>query len=78
MRVRMTVQVSGMRNGAEWPPRGGVIDLPDDEALQHIQADMAVPAGDDGPETATAPAADVETRGPLTTQTGPAKRAKRS
>lgn len=78
MRVRMTVQVSGMRNGAEWPPRGGTIDLPDDEARQYIEANMAVPAGESEPETATAPTADVETRGPLTTQTGPAKRAKRT
>lgn len=78
MRVRMTVQVSGMRNGTEWPPRGGTIDLPEDEALQYIGANMAVPAVESGPETATAPAADVETRGPLTTQTGPGRRARRT
>lgn len=39
----MRVDVSGSRNGAEWPPRGSVIDLPDDEAAQYCAAGMAEP-----------------------------------
>lgn len=77
MRVKMTVDMSGTRNGAPWPPRGTPVELPDDEARQYIDADMAVPAGKEPPETATMPTDDLETRGgPLTTRTGPTKRAK--
>jgi hypothetical protein len=33
MLVRMLERILGTRNGVAWPPRGGVIDLPDAEAL---------------------------------------------
>jgi hypothetical protein len=33
MLVRMLERILGTRNGVAWPPRGGVIDLPDTEAL---------------------------------------------
>jgi hypothetical protein len=33
MLVRMLERILGTRNGVTWPPRGGVIDLPDAEAL---------------------------------------------
>jgi hypothetical protein len=33
MLVRMLERILGTRNGVAWPPRGGVIDLPDSEAL---------------------------------------------
>lgn len=74
MRVKMTVDMSGTRNGEPWPPRGTAIDLPDAEALQYISADMAKPAGEEPAETATMPTEDVETRGPVTTKTGPTAR----
>jgi len=32
--VRMTIHVTGTRNGVEWPYKGGTIDLPHDEAVQ--------------------------------------------
>jgi len=73
MKVRMTVDVSGTRNGEPWPPRGTVIDLPDDEAIHYCQQNMAVPAVDDGVEKAVRPDEDVEVRA-LTTDTGPVKR----
>lgn len=76
MRVKMKVDMSGTRDGAPWPPRGTVVDLPDDEALQYLNADMAVPAGETDAETATMPTDDVETRGPVTTKSGPVKRTK--
>nr|MDT0658031.1 hypothetical protein [Micromonospora sp. DSM 115978] len=80
MRVRMKGQISGSRNGVPWPPKGGVIDLPDDEAAQLCDAGMATPVTGDEVETATAPTGDVETRetSGLTTKTGPAKRSTRS
>jgi hypothetical protein len=43
VKVRMRVQVSGQRNGEEWPPRGSVMELPDDEAVGYCQAGMAEP-----------------------------------
>lgn len=80
MRVTMTVDLSGTRNGQPWPPRGTVIDLPDAEAQQYIAAGMAKPAGDEvepatgDVETAAMPDNDVEKRSPVTTKSGPAKR----
>lgn len=75
MKVRMKVDVSGTRNGQEWPRRGSIVDLPDAEAIQMCEAGMAVPVVDDDVETATLPA-DEESR-PLTTRTGPTKRGKK-
>ena len=36
MKVRMKVQITGTRNGEKWPPVGGVIDLPTEEAEGYI------------------------------------------
>ena len=75
MRVVMTVDQSGMRNGQDWPPRGTPIDLPDDEALGYIKGGMARPADkEDDVEKAVAPTEDVENRGGLTKKTGPVKK----
>jgi hypothetical protein len=67
MQVRMKVQPSGTRDGVEWPARGSVMDLPDDEAVSYINANMAeaVTTFGDDVETAT-PKAAVEERAPLT------------
>ncbi len=70
MRVRMKVDISGTRQGQEWPPRGSVIDLPDDEAAGYCSAGMAEPvAVFNEPELSGPPAP--ETRGPLTKAKGP-------
>lgn len=53
MRVKMRGQISGTRDGKDWPAPGEVIDLPDAEAVQLIGQHMAEPAGDDDVETAT-------------------------
>ena len=37
MRVRMNVELSGTRDGQDWPAKGGVVDLPEDQA-QHLVA----------------------------------------
>lgn len=56
----MTIQPSGTRNGEDWPARGSVIDLPDAEALDYINAGMAVAVATFPAEveTATAPKVD--------------------
>ena len=41
MRVRLLVEVSGSRNGEPWPKRGEVMDLPDAEAVDMLNARMA-------------------------------------
>lgn len=87
MKVRMLLPVSGTCNGEPWPRGGEVADLPDEQAQQAIDAEIAVkvPAdtkvtteptwGEVAYETATAP--DAEVTGALTTASGPAKRASR-
>lgn len=75
MKVRMKVDVSGNRDGQSWPPRGGVIDLPDEEGVQLCSNGMAVPVSskDEGVETAVLSKSDVEVRQtPLTTESAAA------
>jgi hypothetical protein len=45
MKVKTTGQISGSRDGVEWPPAGSEIDLPQDEALSLINSGMARPVG---------------------------------
>lgn len=53
----MKVQLSGTRDGREWPARGSEIDLPHAEAVDYINAGMAeaVTTFPAEPETATPP-----------------------
>lgn len=44
MKVRLIFSISGTRNGEPWPARGGIIDLPADEAHNLISNGYAVPA----------------------------------
>jgi hypothetical protein len=46
MRVRLLGDISGTRDGVNWPPRGSEIDLPDDEAAGLCGQGMAVPVVD--------------------------------
>lgn len=41
MEVRMTTKIQGSRNGEYWPEINGVIDLPDGEAMDLINAGLA-------------------------------------
>ncbi|HVK34447.1 MAG TPA: hypothetical protein VM428_02220 [Microlunatus sp.] len=60
----MKVVISGTRDGATWPEKGGEIDLPDDEAAQLLRDGRAEPvAVEPVEETATAPD-DAETAAP--------------
>lgn len=54
MKVKLVVQLSGTRDGADWPPVGSVVDLPDVEARNMVDAGIAV-------ETDDAQESDVET-----------------
>ncbi|MBO0917534.1 hypothetical protein [Streptomyces laculatispora] len=74
MKVRMKVQMSGTRNGEEWPARGEVADLPTGEA-QHLVAsgiaEEASAVSEPEVETATAPnTAEKRTSGRKTTGKG--------
>ena len=53
MKVTMKVQVSGTRNGEDWPAPGQVVDLPDAEAVSLINQGMAVPVEEIPAESAT-------------------------
>jgi hypothetical protein len=44
MRIEMRAQLSGTRDGVEWPAPGEVVDLPDDEAAQLIADGLAQPS----------------------------------
>lgn len=46
MNVRLTTQISGTRNGADWPAPGSVVDLPEAEARDLIGSGQAVDAND--------------------------------
>ncbi len=60
MQVTLEVFISGPRDGAPWPPKGTVIDLPDAEAEDMIRAGQATPYTAP-PETAVAPAPETTT-----------------
>ena len=64
MLVTMIGEISGSRDGVPWPPIGGSIDLPEDEAMNLIANRMAIPTVDPerGVERAVVDAAPVETR----------------
>lgn len=49
MKVKMLFQISGTRNGVDWPAPGETVDLPDDEAAELVaQGQAAVTdTGDD-------------------------------
>lgn len=40
--VRLLIHISGTRNGEDWPPAGGRIDLPDQEAEDMVRNGYAV------------------------------------
>lgn len=60
--VRMLVQLSGSRDGAEWPARGAILECPAEEAAQLVGSALAVPfAGAPAPVESAAVSPDVET-----------------
>jgi hypothetical protein len=61
MKIRMKTAVSGSRNGELWPPRGGTLEVPDDEAAALCSNGMAEPVAADEVEKAV-PEDDSEKR----------------
>lgn len=66
MKVRMLRTISGFRDGVEWPPLGGVLDVPEAEAddlerigvVERVSAKSTITAevaAAPEPETAAAP-----------------------
>lgn len=82
MQIRLKVQISGTRNGQDWPRRGSVIELPDDEAAQYCAAGMAEPvAAFRNMEKAVVEVAQEQRVGSppgLTTRNGPTKKGSRN
>ena len=72
MKIRMLADVSGTRNGKDWPKRGEVVDLPDDEAKDLITSRMAAEVGDKEAEAAVKAQNEATT---LTTAGGPVESA---
>lgn len=64
MRIRLLGDISGTRDGVNWPPRGSEMDLPDDEAAALCGQQMAEPVVDleAGVERAVVDDAHVERR----------------
>lgn len=58
MKVRMKFRIEGTRNGLRWPEAGGVIDLPDAEAVDLLSQGFAEPVEEEKPEKAVAKKAE--------------------
>ena len=43
MRIRMKVQISGTRDGQDWPAPGGELDVPDAEGATLCEQGAAIP-----------------------------------
>lgn len=71
MRVRLIGEMSGTRDGQQWPSRGSTVDLPDDEALMLVRNRMAVLVAEVPVETAVV-AADADEERALTTESAAA------
>ena len=62
MRVEMTTQISGTRNGEEWPAPGALLEVPDHEGESLVLAGYAKEATD-APTPEPAPVPVVEEDG---------------
>lgn len=59
MKVRMKINISGTRDGQDWPSIGECIVVPDAEGADLCAAGYAEPVADIKPEKATAPATEL-------------------
>lgn len=86
MRVAMKIGISGYRDGQEWPPAGGTIDLPESEARTLVDIgyaeEIAVgsiephPAVDHQPSTAVAAEAGSNDNGSVSATDRPRRKPK--
>jgi len=62
MKVKIAADMSGTRNGQDWPKRGTVMDLPDDEARTMLDNGTAkeLDADDPEPEPVTGASTEAE------------------
>lgn len=61
MKVKMKVEITGTRDGVEWPARGEELEVSDEEGRDLCASGVAEPVKEDKTEKATAPKS--ETRG---------------
>ncbi|MGW3427498.1 DUF7302 family protein [Streptomyces melanosporofaciens] len=64
MQVRMKATLSGTRDGEAWPERGGVVELPDEEAAHLCAAGLAEAVSDAPAEETATPESKPETATP--------------
>lgn len=62
MKVRLKLEMSGMRHGVPWPAYGETLEVEDAEGAQLCRAGIAEPVVDDEVRTAVMP--EPEKRGP--------------
>lgn len=58
MRIRMKVNLSGTRNGEDWPRAGEITDIPTGEAQHLVASGIAEDATGPAPKVETAAAPD--------------------
>lgn len=63
MRIRMKGVIAGPRNGVDWPPVGGELDVPDEEGASLCASGLAEPVAVVKEERAVAPEPE-KRRGP--------------
>ena len=73
MHVKMNATISGTRDGEDWPAKGSIVDLPEQEARDLIFAGLAIEVDTAAPETATVEPAETAT----TTSKRPSRAAKK-
>jgi hypothetical protein len=61
MFVRMLFEIQGTRNGKPWPRRGGLIELPADEAKRLVEQGLAAHIDAPVALTEAIPALEIET-----------------
>ncbi|GAB3884572.1 hypothetical protein [Terrabacter terrigena] len=78
MKVRLTSEISGSRDGKPWPAAGEEIDLPADEAASLVASGAAVPAGRGAGDVETAVVLDPATEARVKHATTTRERSSRS
>ena len=66
--VRMRVQITGTRDGADWPPPGAVLEVSEEEAQHLLQMGVADHGGSNPEVSHTAPTVDEKTGRPTATE----------
>jgi hypothetical protein len=64
MKIRMKIYIAGTRDGVAWPSAGGVVELPDHEAMRLCANGRAEPVEDRDGDVEKAVAPEPEKRRP--------------